>query len=38
VDRTKQYLIPATRDVIKEISMGNRRMIIDSSLLEGLLD
>lgn len=38
VDRVKQYLIPATRDVVKEISLENRTMTIDASLLEGLLD
>jgi 16S rRNA processing protein RimM len=38
VDREKQYLIPATRDVVKEISFESRSMIIDASLLEGLLD
>jgi 16S rRNA processing protein RimM len=38
VDRIKQYLIPATRDVVKEISLEKGCMVIDASLLEGLLD
>jgi len=38
VDREKQFLIPATRDVVKEISFEKRTMTIDASLLEGLLD
>jgi 16S rRNA processing protein RimM len=38
VDRVKQYLIPATEDVIKEISLEKGCIIIDASLLEGLLD
>jgi 16S rRNA processing protein RimM len=38
VDKTKQYLIPATKDVIREISLKKGCMTIDSSLLEGLLD
>jgi len=38
VDKIKRYLIPATKDVIKEISPEKGCMTIDSSLLEGLLD
>jgi 16S rRNA processing protein RimM len=38
VDRLEQYLIPATEDVIKEISLEKGCIIIDASLLEGLLD
>ncbi len=38
VDRDKQYYIPATKDVVKEISLEKGSMIIDESLLEGLLD
>ena len=38
VDRVKQYLIPAIKDVIKEISLEKGCIIIDASLLEGLLD
>jgi 16S rRNA processing protein RimM len=38
VDKTKQYYIPATRDVIKEISLDKGCITIDASLLEGLLD
>jgi 16S rRNA processing protein RimM len=38
VDHEREYFIPATRDVIKEISIENGRMIIDATLMEGLLD
>ena len=38
VDKSKQYYIPATKDVIKEISLGKGCITIDASLLEGLLD
>lgn len=38
VNPDKQYYIPATRDIVKEISLKERRMVVDSSLLEGLLD
>jgi 16S rRNA processing protein RimM len=38
VDKAKQYLVPATKDVIKEISLQKGCMTIDASLLEGLLD
>ena len=38
VDKSKQYLIPATKDVIKEISLEKGCITIDASLLEGLLD
>ena len=38
VDKSKQYFIPATKDVIKEISLEKGCITIDASLLEGLLD
>jgi 16S rRNA processing protein RimM len=38
VDESKQYYIPATKDVIKEISLKKGCITIDASLLEGLLD
>lgn len=38
VDEVKQYYIPATKEVIREVSMDKRIMVIDASLLEGLLD
>jgi 16S rRNA processing protein RimM len=38
VDKSKQYFIPATKDVIKEISLEKGSIIIDTSLLEVLLD
>jgi len=38
VDHFKQYFIPATLDVIKEISMKKSMIVIDASLLEGLID
>jgi 16S rRNA processing protein RimM len=38
VDREKQYLIPATKDVIREISLEKGSITIDAALLEGLLD
>ncbi len=38
VDKSKQYLIPATKDVIKEISLEKGCITIDASLLEDLLD
>lgn len=38
VDRKRQYYIPATKDVIKDISLADGIMVIDASLLEGLLD
>ncbi|HVN71269.1 MAG TPA: ribosome maturation factor RimM [Desulfomonilia bacterium] len=38
VDKIKQYLVPATRDVIKEISLEKGSITIDASLLEGLLE
>ncbi|HHO75060.1 MAG TPA: 16S rRNA processing protein RimM [Deltaproteobacteria bacterium] len=37
VDTVKQYYIPATKDVIKEISLENRTIVVDTSLLEGLI-
>jgi 16S rRNA processing protein RimM len=38
VDKSKQYFIPATKDVFKEISLEKGCITIDASLLEGLLD
>ncbi|MGC9323267.1 MAG: ribosome maturation factor RimM [Desulfomonilia bacterium] len=38
VNRDKRYFIPATEDVVKEISIENGYLRIDLSLLEGLLD
>jgi 16S rRNA processing protein RimM len=38
VDKSKQYYIPATKDVIMEISLEKGCITIDASLLEGLLD
>lgn len=38
VNQAKEYYIPATKDVIKEISLQKGMVVIDSSLLEGLLD
>jgi 16S rRNA processing protein RimM len=38
VDRVKQYLIPATTDVIREISLEKGCITIDAAPLEGLLD
>lgn len=38
VDEEKEHYIPATADVIREISLDTGTMVIDSSLLEGLLD
>ena len=38
VDTVKQYYIPATKDVIREISLERRTIVVDTSLLEGLLD
>ncbi len=38
VDRDKQYYIPATTDVILEISMQKGTIVVDTSLLEGLLE
>ena len=38
VDREKQYLIPGTKDVIKEISLEKGCITIDAALLEGILD
>ncbi len=38
VDAVKQYYIPATKDVIREVSMEKRVMVIDAALLEDLLD
>jgi 16S rRNA processing protein RimM len=38
VNPDKEYYIPATREVVREISLEKRRVVIDSSLLEDLLD
>ncbi|NLW68972.1 MAG: 16S rRNA processing protein RimM [Bacteriovoracaceae bacterium] len=38
VDPVKEYYIPATKDVIKEISPEKGTVLIDASLLEDLLD
>jgi 16S rRNA processing protein RimM len=38
VDQIRQYLVPATKDVITEISLERGQVVIDASLLEGLLD
>ena len=38
VDQEKQYYIPATREVIKEISPDKGIIVVDTTLLEGLLD
>lgn len=38
VDEVKQHLIPFTGDVVVEISPDRQCIVIDASLLEGLLD
>lgn len=38
VDKVKQFYIPVTKDVIKEISLEKRTIVVDTSLLEGLLE
>ncbi len=38
VNQDREYFIPATKDVIKEISLEKGVVVIDASLLEGLLD
>jgi 16S rRNA processing protein RimM len=38
VDKAKRHYIPATKEVIKEISLGKGCITIDATLLEGLLD
>lgn len=38
VDREKQYLIPVTKEVIREISLEKGCITIDATLLKGLLD
>ncbi len=38
VDEEKEHYIPATADVVREISLDAGTIVIDSSLLEGLLD
>jgi len=34
----KRILIPFTRDVVREISVQEGRIIIDAALMDGLLD
>jgi 16S rRNA processing protein RimM len=38
VDEARQHLIPFTGDVIVEVSLDRQCIVIDASLLEGLLD
>ncbi len=38
VDREKRHLIPVTKDIIQEISLEEGRIVIDATLMEGLLD
>lgn len=38
VDPVKQYYIPATTDVIRDISLQKNLILIDSALLEEILD
>ncbi|HWR69190.1 MAG TPA: PRC-barrel domain-containing protein, partial [Desulfomonilia bacterium] len=38
VGSEKRILIPFTRDVIREISVQEGRIIIDAALMDGLLD
>ncbi len=38
VDAVKQYYIPATKDVIRDVSLEERVITIDASLLEDILD
>ena len=38
VNKEKEYLIPATVDVVKEVSIKESRMIIDTAPLEGLME
>ncbi len=38
VDRIKQYYIPVTKEVVREISLEKKTIVIDTSLLEDLLD
>ncbi|MEA2101182.1 MAG: ribosome maturation factor RimM [Thermodesulfobacteriota bacterium] len=38
VDKQKQYLIPATMDIVREISVEKGRMVIDATLLGDLMD
>jgi ribosomal 30S subunit maturation factor RimM len=38
VNEVKQYLIPAVKDVVKEISVKEGVIVVDASFLVGLLD
>ena len=38
VDPVKQYYIPATTDVIREVSLEKKIIVIDAELLEDILD
>jgi 16S rRNA processing protein RimM len=38
VDDKKQYFIPATADVIREVSLEKKIMVIDTSSIEEILD
>lgn len=38
VNEVKQYLIPAVKDVVKEISVKEGVIVVDASFLMGLLD
>jgi 16S rRNA processing protein RimM len=38
VDEEKEYYIPATSDVVRDVSLEKGIILIDASLLEGLLD
>lgn len=38
VDRDKRHLVPVTKDIILEISLEEGRILIDATLMEGLLD
>lgn len=38
VDSEKRHLIPVTKDVVREISLGKGCIVIDAGLMDGLLD
>lgn len=38
VDKIKQYYIPSTKDVIKEICVEDGTIVVDTSLIEDLLE
>ena len=38
VDKDKQYYIPSTKDVVREILVEDGRIVVDTSLLEDLLE